>query len=91
MAGRMFGFDERVSVGPDLQPGSYDMCHACRMPISPEEKQSDAYRPGISCPKCVDKLSDTQIERFSERQKQVELAKQRGEAHIGSFQNMEES
>lgn len=89
--GECFVFDERVSVGPNLQPGSYDMCHACRMPISPEEKQSAAYRPGISCPKCVDKLSDAQIERFSERQKQVELAKQRGEAHIGSFQNMEET
>ena len=89
--GECFVFDGRVSVGHDLQPGSYDMCHACRMPLSIEEKQHPAYRPGISCPKCIDNLSEAQIKRFSDRQKQVELAKQRGEAHIGSFQDMNES
>ena len=89
--GECFVFDGRVSVGHDLQPGSYDMCHACRMPLSSEEKQHPAYRPGISCPKCIDNLSEAQIKRFSDRQKQVELAKQRGEAHIGSFQDMNES
>ena len=89
--GECFVFDGRVSVGHDLQPGSYDMCHACRMPLSSEEKQHPAYRPGISCPKCIDNLSEAQIKRFSDRQKQVELAKQRGEVHIGSFQDMNES
>ncbi|MEC7177293.1 MAG: rhodanese-related sulfurtransferase, partial [Pseudomonadota bacterium] len=89
--GECFVFDGRVSVGHDLQPGSYDMCHACRMPLSSEEKQHPAYRPGISCPKCIDNLSEAQIKRFSDRQTQVELAKQRGEAHIGSFQDMNES
>ena len=89
--GECFVFDGRVSVGHDLQPGSYDMCHACRMPLSSEEKQHPAYRPGVSCPKCVDNLSEAQIKRFSDRQKQVELAKQRGEVHIGSFQDMNES
>ena len=89
--GECFVFDGRVSVGHDLQPGSYDMCHACRMPLSSEEKKHPAYRPGISCPKCIDNLSEAQIKRFSDRQKQVELSKQRGEAHIGSFQDMNES
>ncbi len=89
--GECFVFDERVSVGHNLQPGSYDMCHACRMPLSQEEKQHAAYRAGISCPKCVDKLSEMQIQRFEERQKQMKLAKQRGEAHIGRFHNTEES
>ena len=65
------------------------MCHACRMPLSSGEKQHPAYRPGISCPKCIDNLSEAQI-KVSDRQTQVELAKQRGEAHIGSFQDMNE-
>ena len=89
--GECFVFDGRVSVGHDLQPGNYSMCHACRMPLSSGEKQHPAYRPGISCPKCIDNLSEAQIKRFSDRQTQVELAKQRGEAHIGSFQDMNES
>ena len=83
--GECFVFDGRVSVGHDLQPGSYDMCHACRMPLSSEEKQHPSYRPGISCSKCIDNLNEAQVKRFSDRQKQVELAKQRGEVHIGNF------
>ena len=89
--GECFVFDGRVSVGQDLQPGTYDMCHACRMPLSSKEKQHPAYRSGISCCKCIDNLSESQVKRFSDRQKQVELAKQRGEIHIGSFQDMNES
>ena len=33
--------------------------------------------------RCHDKMSDAQRDRFAQRQKQIELAKQRGEAHLG--------
>lgn len=82
--GECFVFDNRVTVNHDLEKGEYDQCHACRMPITEEEKQSEHYAVGISCPHCVDKVTDEQRERFAERQKQMELAKQRGEEHIGS-------
>lgn len=82
--GECFVFDNRVTVNHDLEKGEYDQCHACRMPITEEEKQSEHYVVGISCPHCVDKVTDEQRERFAERQKQMELAKQRGEEHIGS-------
>ena len=32
--GECFVFDDRVSVNHNLEPGSYDMCHGCRMPIT---------------------------------------------------------
>jgi UPF0176 protein len=48
--------------------------------------QSEQYAPGISCPYCYDKLSDEKRASLSERQKQVALAKQRGETHIGNSQ-----
>lgn len=80
--GECFVFDNRVSVGHGLKPGPYDLCHACRHPISDEDKQSNKYSQGISCPNCYDTMSDAQRHRFSERQKQVALAKQRGEDHI---------
>ncbi len=84
--GECFVFDERVTVDQDLQPGDYDQCHACRRPISDDDKASDKYVLGVSCPHCYDETSDTQKRRFAERQKQIELAKQRGIQHRGKNQ-----
>lgn len=81
--GECFVFDERVSVKHDLSPGSYDMCHACKRPITEEDKLGNAYRPGVSCPHCIDEMTAEQRARFAERQKQINLARKRGEAHMG--------
>ena len=82
--GECFVFDNRVAVGHDLKRGSYDQCHACRMPITEQEKKSEFYQQGLACHHCHDVVEDDQKVRFAERQKQVELAKQRGEEHIGN-------
>lgn len=82
--GECFVFDQRVSVGHDLAPGSYDMCHACRQPITDEDKSSPLYEEGVSCPACHGQHSQAQLRAFAERQKQVELAEARGESHIGA-------
>ena len=82
--GECFVFDSRVSVDHHLEKGSYDQCYACRFPIDDAQKASDLYVPGVSCPRCHDAHSDQQKERFTERQKQIALAKARGEAHIGA-------
>lgn len=81
--GECFVFDNRVAVNHKLEKGQYDQCNACRMPITEEDKKSEQYMEGISCPHCYAKLSPEQKQRFSERQKQVQLAKMRGEQHIG--------
>lgn len=82
--GECFVFDSRVSVDHQLEKGSYDQCYACRFPIDDEQKASVLYVPGVSCPRCHDAHSDTQKGRFKERQKQITLAKARGEIHIGA-------
>jgi UPF0176 protein len=84
--GECFVFDQRVAVKHGLEVGDYDQCYACRMPLSPEELQSPQYTPGISCPHCYNKTSEEKRAALTERQKQVILAKQRGEAHIGEKQ-----
>ena len=84
--GECFVFDQRVSVGHGLVPGPYDLCHACRHPITDEDKQSEYYEKGVSCPKCYAKQSDAQRKRFEERQKQIDLATERGELHIAADQ-----
>jgi UPF0176 protein len=81
--GECFVFDERVTVDHQLQAGHYHQCHACRLPITAADKASDKFRQGVSCPHCHDQLTATQKTRFQERQKQMELARQRGEAHMG--------
>jgi len=81
--GECFVFDNRVSVNHALEKGVYDQCHACRMPITEEEKKDARYETGVSCHHCFDKITESQRIRFAEREKQVLLAKKRGESHIG--------
>ena len=82
--GDCFVFDQRVSVEHGLAPGKYKMCHACRLPLAPEDLKSKNYQPGVSCPKCYGSHTPEQQKRFKERQYQVELAKERGVTHIGT-------
>ncbi len=82
--GECFVFDERVTVNHHLAKGQYNQCHACRMPITEADKASPYYEIGVSCPHCFDKHTEGQKHRFAEREKQIELAKLRGEKHIGS-------
>ena len=81
--GECFVFDQRVSVGHGLEIGDYELCHGCKRPVSEAERRDPRYEEGICCPACHDTVTDEQRARFAERQKQVELAKKRGEAHIG--------
>ena len=80
--GECFVFDGRVSVGHGLKEGPHDLCHACRRPILPEDKARAEFEEGVSCHHCVTETSDQDKERFRERQKQIALAKQRGERHL---------
>ncbi len=82
--GECFVFDQRVSVGHDLAPGSYDQCFACRRPITDDDKASPQYHEGVSCPACFNEHSEERKRAFAERQKQIKLAKERGEQHIGA-------
>ncbi|MDD5114384.1 MAG: rhodanese-related sulfurtransferase [Methylobacter sp.] len=82
--GECFVFDDRITVNHQLEQGSYDQCNACRMPITEEDKASHKYQQGVSCPHCYQQITPEQKVRFMEREKQLELAKKRGEAHIGA-------
>jgi len=81
--GECYVFDQRVSVNHQLQPGSYSLCHACGLPVSPVQRLEPSYREGISCPHCIDRFSDADRERFAERQRQMHLARERGQQHLG--------
>ena len=82
--GECFVFDNRVAVNHRLEKGQYDQCHGCRHPITEDDKASEKYLAGVACPRCYDQQTEDQRQRFMERQKQVQLAKQRNEAHLGA-------
>ncbi|MEG4229215.1 rhodanese-related sulfurtransferase [Microcoleus sp. N9_B2] len=82
--GECFVFDERVSVGQGLKPGNYELCRGCRHPISQEDKASELFVLGVSCPHCHDSKTETKKQALSERQRQIELAKRRNQVHIGA-------
>jgi UPF0176 protein len=81
--GECFVFDNRVSVNHALEKGSYYQCHACRMPITEDDKMHQHFLHGVSCHHCHDLTNEVQKQRYQERQKQIELAAQRGEEHVG--------
>ncbi len=80
--GECFVFDNRISLKHGLKLGSYSMCSGCRMPISLNDKRSNKYEEGVSCPNCYDKSTETQKSRFRMRQSQIYKAKQSGKKHI---------
>ena len=80
--GECFVFDDRVSLQHGLIEGDFDMCHACRMPIDENDKVSEHFIEGVSCPNCYNLHSEERKERFVERQKQIELAKQREKENL---------
>jgi UPF0176 protein len=82
--GECFVFDERVSVGHGLKPGPFELCRSCRNPVSEAQRASKQYVKGVSCPQCFDQKTEAQKRGFAERQRQVELARQRGGIHVGA-------
>ena len=82
--GECFVFDNRVVVNHSLERGQYDQCYACRRPITEDDKKKEEYQAGVSCHQCIDKVTEKQKKRFEDREKQVQLAKSRGEEHIGA-------
>ncbi len=82
--GECFVFDERVSVGHGLRQGGLELCRSCRRPVSAADKASAKYENGIACPACFDSRSDAQKRGFAERQRQVQLARKRDQAHVGA-------
>lgn len=76
--GQCFVFDERVSVGHGLVPGSHGLCRACRHPLNDADMASPLFEAGVSCPKCHATTRETQKNSARERQRQWELAKARG-------------
>lgn len=74
--GECFVFDQRVAVQHGLEPGTHDMCRSCGHPISEADKASSDYEAGVTCPYCVDHLTEAKRNRQEARRRQAESANQ---------------
>lgn len=72
--GECFVFDQRVALNHQLLPGVHSLCYACGLPLTPEDQSLHSYIPGIQCRHCLDRFSDQDRVRFTERQRQMESA-----------------
>ncbi len=81
--GECFVFDERVSIGHGLVEGEAVLCRACRFPLTPAERKHPDFVEGVQCPHCSGEEYAKTRAAAAERQKQMELAEQRGMAHLG--------
>ncbi len=81
--GECFVFDDRVAVDGHLKAGNYAQCHACRAPLSAADRAHPHYARGASCPHCHAHISAADRARFLQREKQMDLAAQRGQPHLG--------
>ena len=81
--GGCFVFDERVAVGHGLAPLDFTLCRACRRPLDAADRARPDYIRGERCHRCIGEYSDEDRARFRERQRQMDLARDRGVAHLG--------
>jgi len=82
--GECFVFDERVSVGHGLSQGRHTLCRGCRLPVDEVGRASPHYVEGVCCERCHDTRDDAQRERYAERHRQMEIARKRGDVHLGT-------
>ncbi|MBT8047267.1 MAG: rhodanese-related sulfurtransferase, partial [Xanthomonadales bacterium] len=76
--GDCFVFDNRVTVDHDLAEGDFEVCPACRMPLTEEDRVSPLFELHVSCPRCHHRLTERKREGLLERARQIELAAGRG-------------
>ena len=77
--GECFVFDERVSVTHGLAEGDATLCRGCRRPLTAADRAHPDYREGVCCAHCA----DAPRSGARERQRQIEIARSRGERHMG--------
>jgi UPF0176 protein len=82
--GDCFVFDRRIGVSHGLRINEdLSQCGGCRTPLTAQDRASNTYELGVSCPYCFHLTTAHQKQAARERHKQMQLARARGKAHLG--------
>lgn len=82
--GGCFVFDGRVALGHGLEPTGHLLCHGCRAPLSPSDRDRPQFEQGVCCHLCAPRRTEAEKARLRERNRQIELARERGQPHLGA-------
>jgi UPF0176 protein len=81
--GECFVFDHRVSVVHGLKDGEAKICFGCRWPLNATDIESEKYEAGICCPHCADSLDPNRRSSLEERNRQIQIAREKKRKHLG--------
>ena len=81
--GSCFVFDNRVALEHGLAESEYVNCPGCRHPLSEADRKHPKYEAGVACARCADTTDPATLANRRERHRQIQLAKSRGEPHMG--------
>jgi len=83
--GECYVFDQRTAVTYGLKPSEkYEQCHACRHPLTPQDRQHPNFQPGTVCPYCRDDPDrEMRRRRYETRQMHLKVAQEKGIVHLG--------
>lgn len=81
--GSCFVFDNRVALQHGLEESDYINCPGCRQPLAAEDRNHPKYEEGVACAHCADSTDSETLANRRERHRQMQLARARGEVHIG--------
>ena len=81
--GSCYVFDRRVAVGHGLVPESMERCPNCDTVLDDVGRRDPGYREGVTCGACHRSITPERRARFAERQRQIDLADERGTRHLG--------
>lgn len=70
--GGCFVFDDRVALGHGLAPTGDALCHGCRHPLRPGDRDHPDYEPGVACPRCRPGAGPARLEARRMRHRQME-------------------
>lgn len=81
--GECYVFDRRVTVRHGLEPGNKEICVNCNRVLDGEDRKAEGYVEGVTCGACHTTITEDRRARFTERQHQIELSRERGSSHLG--------
>ncbi|GKZ01191.1 hypothetical protein MPSEU_001070500 [Mayamaea pseudoterrestris] len=82
--GECYVFDQRVAVSHGLKPThEFIACHACRLPLSPQDRTHPDFKQGVQCGNCVqDDVRQGRRQRYENRHLQMKIHEKKGLPHI---------
>lgn len=69
--GECFVFDRRTAIGHGLEESDFTSCFGCGYPLTAQDRTAPSFEEGVSCPHCIDGLSEDRAEKLRMRHQHI--------------------